>query len=57
MGISCVFVGLQVFEVIKKREETRQAEMAAKAAEFKAIQAQAETVRFPIFWLRRKISE
>ena len=35
-----------MFEVIKKQEETRQAEMAAKAAEFKAIQAQAETVKF-----------
>lgn len=34
-----------MFEVIKKQEETRQAEMEAKAAEFKAMQAQAETVR------------
>lgn len=30
---------------MKKKEETRQAELAEKAAEFKAMQAQAETVR------------
>lgn len=29
---------------MKKQEETRQAEIAAKAAEFKAMQAQAENV-------------
>ena len=42
---------MQVFEVIKKQEETRQSELAAKAAEFKALQAQSETVRsiaFPL---------
>lgn len=39
------FLWLQVFEVIKKQEETRQAEMETKVAEFKAMQAQAETVR------------
>lgn len=36
---------LQAFDVIKKQEETRQAELAAKMQEFKALQAQAETVR------------
>ena len=30
---------------MKKQEETRLAELAEKAAEFKAMQAQAETVR------------
>lgn len=29
---------------MKKQEETRQTELSAKAAEFKAMQAQAETV-------------
>lgn len=29
-----------------KQEETRQAEIAAKATEYKAMQAQAETVRY-----------
>ncbi|PHT53454.1 hypothetical protein CQW23_07916 [Capsicum baccatum] len=33
----------QVFDVIKKQEETRQAELTAKVQEFKALQAQAET--------------
>ncbi|KAK6794767.1 hypothetical protein RDI58_008220 [Solanum bulbocastanum] len=32
----------QVFDVIKKQEETRQAELTAKMQEFKALQAQAE---------------
>lgn len=31
--------------MIKKQEETRQAELTAKMQEFKALQAQAETVR------------
>lgn len=35
---------LKVFEVIKKQEDTKQAELAAKVAEFKEIQAQHETV-------------
>ncbi|KAK2972856.1 hypothetical protein RJ640_028384 [Escallonia rubra] len=35
--------GKKVFDVIKKQEETRQAELAAKAAEFKSLQALAET--------------
>ena len=34
-----------MFDVIKKQEETRQVELAAKSAEFKAMQAQFETVR------------
>lgn len=35
---------LKVFEVIKKQEETKQTEFAAKVAEFKQMQAQHETV-------------
>ncbi|KAJ6967280.1 hypothetical protein NC652_004744 [Populus alba x Populus x berolinensis] len=35
----------KVFESIKTQEATRQAELAAKAAEYKAMQAQAETER------------
>ncbi|XP_011030732.1 PREDICTED: ATPase family AAA domain-containing protein 3-like [Populus euphratica] len=35
----------KVFETIKTQEATRQAELAEKAAEFKALQAQAETER------------
>ncbi|GFY83362.1 AAA-type ATPase family protein [Actinidia rufa] len=34
----------KVFEVMKKQEETRQTELVAKGAEFKAMQAQSETV-------------
>jgi ATPase family AAA domain-containing protein 3A/B len=34
----------KVFESIKTREETRQAEFTAKAQEFKAMQSQAEAV-------------
>lgn len=33
---------------MKKQEETRQAELSTKAAEFKALQAQAETVRLTV---------
>ncbi|KAL4557264.1 hypothetical protein LXL04_035437 [Taraxacum kok-saghyz] len=33
----------KAFELMKKQEETRQTELASKTAEFKAIQAQAET--------------
>lgn len=39
-----VFCFLKVFDVIKKQEETKQAELAAKVAEFKQIQAQHEIV-------------
>ncbi|KAA8533477.1 hypothetical protein F0562_031089 [Nyssa sinensis] len=35
----------KVFEGMKKKEETRQTELAGKASEFKAMQAQAETER------------
>lgn len=35
--------------MMKKQEETRQQELAVKAAEFKALQAQAETVSFLLF--------
>lgn len=38
-----VFV-LKVFENMKKREETKQAEFAAKVAEFNQMRAQHETV-------------
>ena len=41
----CVFYLFQVFESIKQQEETKQTEFAAKAQEYKAMQAQAETVR------------
>lgn len=32
--------------MVKKQEETKQQELAAKAAEFRALQSQAETVSF-----------
>jgi len=35
---------VQVFEAIKKQEETKQAELAAKVAEFRQMKAQHETV-------------
>ncbi|KAI8013094.1 hypothetical protein LOK49_LG05G00236 [Camellia lanceoleosa] len=35
---------LEVFEVMKKQEETRLTELTTKGAEFKAMQAEAETV-------------
>ncbi|KAF4380290.1 hypothetical protein F8388_024583 [Cannabis sativa] len=44
----------KVFEVIKKQEETRQAELAAKAAEFKAMQAQSETERQRVIYDEQK---
>ncbi|PON41482.1 ATPase, AAA-type, core [Parasponia andersonii] len=44
----------KVFEVIKKQEETRQSELAAKAAEFKAVQAQAETERQRVIYDEQK---
>lgn len=37
---------LKVFEILKKQEETRQAELAAKVAEFNQMKAQLETVSF-----------
>ncbi|GER33473.1 AAA-type ATPase family protein [Striga asiatica] len=36
----------KVFELMKKQEETRLQELESKSAEFKALQAQAETVSF-----------
>ncbi|XP_048229035.1 ATPase family AAA domain-containing protein 3-like [Ricinus communis] len=44
----------KVFETIKTQEATRQAEMAAKAAEFKAMQAQAETERQRVVYDEQK---
>ncbi|XP_071929220.1 uncharacterized protein [Coffea arabica] len=44
----------KVFEVIKKQEETRQSELAAKAAEFKALQAQSETERQRVVYDEQK---
>lgn len=35
---------------MKKREETKLQELSSKAMEFKAIQAQAESVSFVIFF-------
>lgn len=35
---------VQVFETIKKQEETKQAELAAKVAEFRQMKALHETV-------------
>lgn len=44
----------KVFEVIKKQEETRQAELEMKVAEFKAMQAQAETERQRVIYDEQK---
>ncbi|KAF5450701.1 hypothetical protein F2P56_031030 [Juglans regia] len=44
----------KVFEVIKKQEETRQVEMESKVAEFKAVQAQAETERQRVIYDEQK---
>ncbi|XP_010558645.1 PREDICTED: ATPase family AAA domain-containing protein 3-B-like [Tarenaya hassleriana] len=44
----------KVFEVTKKQEETRQAEFAAKAQEFKAMKAQAETERQRVIYDEQK---
>ncbi|NP_001333796.1 AAA-type ATPase family protein [Solanum lycopersicum] len=44
----------QVFDVIKKQEETRQAELTAKMQEFKALQAQAETERQRVVYDEQK---
>ncbi|KAJ6887159.1 ATPase family AAA domain-containing protein 3-like [Populus alba x Populus x berolinensis] len=44
-GITSSSHAKKVFETIKTQEATRQAELAEKAAEFKALQAQAETER------------
>ncbi|KAL3521761.1 hypothetical protein ACH5RR_019910 [Cinchona calisaya] len=44
----------KVFEVIKKQEETRQSQLAAKADEFKALQSQAETERQRVVYDEQK---
>ncbi|XAR71533.1 hypothetical protein NMG60_11017861 [Bertholletia excelsa] len=44
----------KVFEVMKKQEETRQTELTAKASEFKAMQAQAETERQKVIYEEQK---
>ncbi|MCD7457089.1 hypothetical protein HAX54_034076 [Datura stramonium] len=44
----------QVFDVIKKQEETRQVELTAKMQEFKALQAQAETERQRVIYDEQK---
>ncbi|XP_058183020.1 uncharacterized protein LOC131300961 [Rhododendron vialii] len=44
----------KVFEVMKKQEETRQTELVAKGAEFKALQAQAETERQKVIYEEQK---
>ncbi|KAJ6313872.1 hypothetical protein OIU78_017509 [Salix suchowensis] len=44
----------KVFESIKTQEATKQAELAAKAAEFKAMQAQAETERQRVVYDEQK---
>ncbi|XP_031248515.1 ATPase family AAA domain-containing protein 3-B-like [Pistacia vera] len=44
----------EAFKIILKQEETRQAEIAAKAAEYKAMQAQAETDRQRVIYDEQK---
>ncbi|XP_076954012.1 uncharacterized protein LOC143628257 [Bidens hawaiensis] len=44
----------KVFELMRKQEETRQAELATKTAEFKAMQAQAETERQKVIYEEQK---
>ncbi|TYH07811.1 hypothetical protein ES288_A08G264300v1 [Gossypium darwinii] len=44
----------KAFELMKKQEETRQAELAERAAEFKAMQAQAETERQRVIYDEQK---
>ncbi|XP_061999853.1 uncharacterized protein LOC133717197 [Rosa rugosa] len=44
----------KIFEVLKKQEETRQVELSAKEAEFKAMQAQAETERQRVIYDEQK---
>ncbi|KDP25119.1 hypothetical protein JCGZ_22654 [Jatropha curcas] len=44
----------KVFEVMKTQEATRQTELSAKAAEFKAMQAQAETERQRVIYDEQK---
>ncbi|GJY53599.1 ATPase family AAA domain-containing protein 3-B [Tanacetum coccineum] len=44
----------KAFELMKKQEDTRQTELAAKAAEFKAMQAQSETERQRVIYDEQK---
>ncbi|XVF06899.1 hypothetical protein REPUB_Repub06bG0090900 [Reevesia pubescens] len=44
----------KAFEIMKKQEETRQAELSERAAEFKALQAQAETERQRVIYDEQK---
>ncbi|XP_057774092.1 uncharacterized protein LOC130993279 [Salvia miltiorrhiza] len=44
----------KVFEVMKKREDTKQQELSSKAMEFKAIQAQADTEKQAIVYDEQK---
>ncbi|XP_038992602.1 ATPase family AAA domain-containing protein 3-like [Hibiscus syriacus] len=44
----------KAFELMKKQEETRQAELAERTAEFKAMQAQAETERQRVIYDEQK---
>ncbi|XP_047316332.1 ATPase family AAA domain-containing protein 3-like [Impatiens glandulifera] len=46
--------GKKVFEIIKKKEETKQAELTAKEAEFKAMQAQAVAERQRVVYEEQK---
>ncbi|KAG4979289.1 hypothetical protein JHK82_032538 [Glycine max] len=46
--------GKKVFEVIKKQEETKQTELAAKVAEFRQMKAQHETERQRIIYDEQK---
>ncbi|XP_047177000.1 ATPase family AAA domain-containing protein 3-B-like [Vigna umbellata] len=46
--------GKKVFETIKKQEETKQAELAAKVAEFRQMKAQHETERQKIIYDEQK---
>ncbi|KAL8538345.1 hypothetical protein ACS0TY_000364 [Phlomoides rotata] len=44
----------KLFELMKRQEETRQQELAVKATEFKALQAQAETERQKVIYDEQK---
>ncbi|KAI9156584.1 hypothetical protein LWI28_009033 [Acer negundo] len=44
----------KAFELMKKQEETRQVEISAKTAEYKAMQAQAETERQRVMYDEQK---
>ncbi|KAL6008224.1 hypothetical protein ACLOJK_033730 [Asimina triloba] len=52
--VSGLLFAMTVFELMKKQEETRQAELAAKKAEFQAFQAQHETDRQRVIYEEQK---